>query len=185
MHGLIANQLRLFVIDKLGRDAWLDVTDVAPGVLTEAPPSLDVQVADEVIVAAVVRAAALAETPVPEVLRSFGNFLAPALLRVYSPLVKPEWRTLEVIENTEERIHTAVRIKDPSAGPPYLKSRRVADDEVLIHYTSPRKLCMVAEGIAQGLADHFGETVVISQPECMLRGNARCLVSVRLQGLRR
>jgi len=49
----------------------------------------------------------------PAILEDFGEFIAPDLLEMYWALVKPEWKTLDVIEHTEEAIHEVVRLKNP------------------------------------------------------------------------
>ena len=51
---------------------------------------------------------------------------------------------------------------------------------MLIDYRSTRRLCQVAEGIASGLGVHYGEQVEVSQSQCMLRGDARCAITVTL-----
>ena len=43
-----------------------------------------------------------------------------------------------------------------------------------MHYESARRLCSMAEGMIEGAAAHFGETVALEHTECMLRGGARC-----------
>lgn len=180
MHGLIANQLRSYAVARHGREAWRAALAASGGALPEAP-ALDQIYPDQAIVGVVVALAERTGNSVPAFLEDFGAFLAPTLLRVYEPLVRPEWRTLDVIEHVEERIHTAVRLRDPSAGPPYLTARRVSPTEVEVVYTSPRRLCFLAEGIARGMAGHFREAIAVLQTECMHRGDARCLISVRLQ----
>jgi len=45
-------------------------------------------------------------------------------------------------------------------------------------YTSPRRLCALAEGLIAGAAGHFSERVAVAQPECMRRGDARCVFRV-------
>jgi hypothetical protein len=76
---------------------------------------------------------------------------------VYGPLLDSEWRTLDVIQHTEETIHRVVRMRQPGAAPPRLRVDRASPDEVAIHYDSPRRLCAVARGIVRGVAKHFGE----------------------------
>ena len=41
-----------------------------------------------------------------------------------------------------------------------------------ITYTSPRQLCALIDGLVTGVARHYGETIEIEQPLCMLRGDA-------------
>ena len=172
------NQFRQYVTDRLGRDAWFPLAESA-GV----PPEnhrLDGLYPDEQIVALVLAASRLTGQPLAQVLEDFGIFIAPALLRVYAPLIDPAWRTLDVIEHTEDTIHTVVRARMEGAAPPALLARRVSPAEVQIDYRSTRGLCSLAEGIARGMAIHFGEAVDVDQPECVHRGDERCLISVRL-----
>ena len=180
MHGLIANQLRSYAVTRYGRGAWSNAIRISGAALPAGPPPLDVTVPDEELVAVMVALAAAADTSIPLLLEDFGVYLAPGLLRIYAPLVQPQWRTLDVIEHVEEQIHTAVRLRDRDADPPYLAARRCSPTEVEVVYTSPRRLCALAEGIVRGLAEHFNDRVTVSQPECMYRGDPRCLLSVVL-----
>jgi predicted hydrocarbon binding protein len=180
VHGLIVSELRSYVIANYGADTWHRITE-GGGVSTEITgPNLERIYPDPLALALIDKVIKASGMPKETVLEDFGNFIAPALLHLFPDLIQRHWRTLDVIERTEERIHQVVRSRDPDAAPPYLTTRRVHDREVQIVYTSPRRLCWLAEGIARGLAAHYGETVEISQPECMARGGGRCLISVRL-----
>jgi hypothetical protein len=160
MHGVIVNQLRLFVVSTHGRDLWNRMRADSQ-VEIAAVPAID-RTYDDADVLALVRAAATAsDVDLQDLLEQFGVFLAPALLRIYEPLLQPEWRTLDVIERTEERIHRVVRRQDDKA--------------------APRHRAVVARGIMHGLATHFHERLDIEEPTCMLRGDAACLLVGRLQ----
>lgn len=178
MHGLIVNQLRSYTLARYGRPAWANAVRDAGVSMPAGPPPFDTPYPDAVVVSLVVAMAQRAGREVAEVVEEFGAFLAPALLRVYEPLIRPQWRTLDVVENVEEHVHTAVRMRDSTAGPPYLRARRRSATEVEVIYTSPRRLCALAEGIVRGLGEHFAEPIAISQPECMLRGDAQCVILV-------
>jgi hypothetical protein len=117
--------------------------------------------------------------PVDEIVEDFGEFIAPDLLGMYAVLIKPDWRTLDVIENTEAVIHSVVRVKASGAEPPQLKSRRVAPDEIELIYDSPRKLCRLAKGIIRGISAHFGERIQIVEHGCMLVGARACVLQIR------
>src|SRR5262249_34163774 len=90
----------------------------------------------------------------------------------------PEWKTLDLLENTEKLIHTAVRVGNPGARPPVLSCVRSTLDELQIVYSSERQLCRVAKGIVKGVARHYGETVHITDDACMLRGDPFCALQV-------
>jgi len=114
-----------------------------------------------------------------EIVEDFGVFIAPDFLGMYATLIRPEWRTLDVVEHTEAVIHSVVRAKQVGAMPPQLKSRRVAPDEIELIYDSPRKLCGLAKGIVRGIAAHFGERIEIVENGCMLDGAAKCVLGFR------
>ena len=179
MHGLIANQLYFYAVHRLGRDAWVKAVNKVGGKLSaESAPQIDRTYPDEEITGVVVALAEISDSQVAAVLGDFGAFLAPALLRVYQPLIRQEWGTLDVVEHVEEHIHTVVRLKDPTAGPPYLSARRISTDRAEVIYSSQRRLCELAVGIVKGIAEHFQENISVSQSRCMLRGDPSCLIQV-------
>jgi tRNA A-37 threonylcarbamoyl transferase component Bud32 len=112
----------------------------------------------------------------------FGEFLAPHLVKVAGPLVDPAWRTLDLVEHTEQLIHAMVRVEKPGAEPPVLEAVRIGPDELHLVYSSRRRLCLLASGLLRGLARHFGETVEIDEPGCMLRGDPFCSFVIRVAG---
>lgn len=56
----------------------------------------------------------------------------------------------------------------------------MSSDEVVITYSSERKLCAVAKGIVKGIGAHFQERISIRESECMLKGAPACRISVKL-----
>ena len=177
MHGIIFAELKKYVQARHGDDTWKALVQRAGVGNTLYLPIREYPDAD--VVAIVGAASEATGTPAGEILEDFGGFIAPDLMAMYRSLVKPEWRTLEFLENTEETIHRVVRIKDPAARPPELRCERLSANEVVVRYTSARRLCAVARGIVRGLAAHYQERVEISEPSCMLRGDDECRIHVR------
>src|SRR5207248_10743550 len=103
------------------------------------------QYPDEEALKLVETAARMTGAPAATILKSFGEFLVPDLLRVYKAFVKPDWKALDLLEHIEYSMHKAVRLQNPGAAPPKLVCQRVGPDEVVITYTSPRKLCALGE----------------------------------------
>ncbi len=179
MHGIIHLQLQRFVESRYGADGWQELNrraglDKRVFTAVQSYPDGD-------IVRLVTEAVGLTGLPAATLLEAFGQFLVPTYLSVYGSLVKPAWRTLDLIEHTEHTIHRVVRARQPGAAPPELSVERVSKNEVVVTYGSQRRLCAVARGIIQGVADHFAETVVVSERTCMLRGSDVCRISVRQQ----
>ena len=84
-----------------------------------------------------------------------------------------------MIANTEAAVHTVVRVRNAGAKPPQLSTKRLAPDQVLLVYTSPRRMCGLAIGIAVGLGQHFQEKIVATQTMCMHKGATRCEILFR------
>src|SRR6266849_540662 len=57
-------------------------------------------------------------------LEGFGVFIVPAFFALYGPLIEHGWRTLDVLEHSEDVFHGAVRRRDPGSHPPYLSVSR-------------------------------------------------------------
>lgn len=178
MHGIIFAELKKYVQARHGDDTWKALLQRAG--LGAATLYLPIREYPDADAAAIVGAASEAlGVPAGEILEDFGRFIAPDLLAMYRSLVKPEWRTLEFLENTEQTIHRVVRIQNPGARPPEIHCERVSPSEVVVRYASARRMCAVARGIARGVADHYGQPVAIEEPSCMLRGDAECHIHVR------
>jgi len=178
MHGTIFAELEKFVTAQLGEGAWGKLTKeagIAPG-RTYKPRFI---YPDEELVALVQTGSKITGIPIPALLEAFGEFIAPQLLEMGRGSIQPSWRTLDVIEHTEESMHTVVRLDMPGAAPPYLTASRTAPNEVTVTYTSPRKLCAVGRGICRGIAKHYGESIEIEDTRCMHRGDSDCLMMVR------
>ncbi len=118
--------------------------------------------------------------PVQSTARRFGEFLAPHLVKVAGPLIDPNWRTLDLIEHTEELIHGMVRASQPGADPPVLETVRSNREEIHLVYSSRRRLCPLATGLLHGIARHFGETIDLAETSCMLHGDPFCSFVVRV-----
>jgi hypothetical protein len=177
MHGIIFSELRKFVVSNHDDATWGALLQNAGLGGRSYMPLLTYP--DEEVVSIVRTASEMTSTPVPVLLEGFGHFIAPGLMNMYRSLLKPGWRALDVIEHAEGTIHRVVRMRNAGAEPPYLEAVRLSPGEVQILYTSQRRLCHVAKGIARGIADHFGERVQVSEGTCMHRGDARCDIRVR------
>ena len=178
MHGIIFAELKKYVDARLGPDAWRALVQQAQVSTRMYLPLRSYP--DEDAVKLVSTASAITGLPAADLLEDFGLFIAPDLIGLYRALVKPEWRTLDFLENTESTIHRVVRIQNPEAAPPEIRCTRTAPDRVTILYSSARRMCPVARGIVKGVATHYGEGVQITEPRCMLRGDAECEIHVQL-----
>jgi hypothetical protein len=178
MHGIILTELEKFVTHQHGAEAWREVRRRAN--LRSRIYVTSATYPDSEVVALVGAASALTGTPAPQLMEAFGAALVPGLLRVYGRMVKKGWTTLDLIEHTEAVMHAVVRRQAPGAEPPRLSCVRPNATQVVVTYTSRRRMCAVARGIVRGVAAHFDEQIAIAEPQCMLKGDPQCRISVRL-----
>jgi hypothetical protein len=177
MHGIIFTSLKKYATARLGADGWttlLKDADLGGRIYlpTQAYP-------DQEILALVSSASKIARKPTQELLEDFGEFLVPDLVSIYRSMIRPEWRTLDLLENVETTIHRAVRLRDKTATPPTLVVNRLGPQEVEIVYSSPRRMCAVAKGITKGLASHYGDKISITERSCMRRNDSSCRLAVK------
>jgi hypothetical protein len=175
MHGLVFNQLQKYVTIKLGSDAWQKLLAGAGKhgsvyLTSSAYPDAD-------LIGLVVTACKMTNRPAAALLEDFGAFLVPDLVKVYGRAIKPEWRTIDLFENTESNIHTVVRLREPAATPPQLVMNRTGPKSITLTYSSPRKLCALGKGIARGIAAHYHEQLQIAETACMLSGSPTCKIN--------
>lgn len=178
MHGLIFTELRKYVTSKYGFTTWETLLEKAN---LDNKVYLTTQVYPDSEILNIVDIASKATgLGIPEILEDFGKFLVPDLFYIFSSSIRPEWKMLDMLEQTEKIMHRAVRAREPQAKPPHLVCKRISANKVEIVYTSARKICPLAIGLIKGVADHYKEKVKISEPACMLRGDSACKILVEL-----
>ncbi len=176
MHGLIFIQLQKFAQQQAGAGAWETLLREAELPVKSYSPARAYP--DEEVLALVGAASRVLKLPAAAILEAFGEFIAPELIRLYGRLLQPEWKTLDVIENTERLIHATVRIGNPGAQPPVLECIRTTQDALQIMYASKRQLCCLAKGIVTGLGRYFGESITVTDDACMMKGDPFCALRV-------
>jgi hypothetical protein len=53
------------------------------------------------------------------------------------------------------------------------------DDELVVHYRSPHRLCDMYKAIAQHVFRHYHDEATIDEPRCMKRGDDECEMRIR------
>jgi hypothetical protein len=180
MHPLIHIGLKEYVERRYGIERWIGFLEAA-GVSLTRPYVRVGPYPDEELVAIVAAIAAGTGTSPNAVLEDFGTALAPQLIAMYPRLVRPEWRSLDLLQYTEDAIHQVVRHGQLGARPPVVRCRRLSPSALHLTYESSRRLCPLAVGIMRGIGRHYGETLTIRHPVCMLHGADACEFDVALE----
>lgn len=179
MKGIVFNLLEQAVVNEHGEDTWdalLDATGLE-GAYTSLG-SYD----DEELMRLVAKASEALDTPPDEVVRWFGRSALPLLADTYPQFFEPHASTRPFVLTLNDIIHPEVRKLYPGADVPVFAFDNSSEDVLRMTYSSPRRLCAFAEGLIEGAAAHYGETAAIEQPECMLRGDDRCVLEIAFGG---
>ena len=127
------------------------------------------------------RAAEAAGRDVDDLVHAFGVFTgATTFTRLYPAFFAIAPSARDFLLTVETRIHELVRATIPNARPPQLHVSELGSDGVTIDYSSPRQLCVLLRGLAEGTARHYGERSQIEEVTCMRRGDPACRFEVRL-----
>jgi len=154
MHGIIFNQFNQFVVKTYGIFTWGRICDKLNSKSVHFPTQV---YPDEEFFDIVQAAAAQMKIGKEELMISFGEFIAPSLIKVYSASIQPSWTIFDLVEHTENTMHKAVRWVDKLADPPKLVCQRVSVSEVVIDYSSRRKMVAFGVGIIKGLSKSYSE----------------------------
>jgi hypothetical protein len=176
MKGIIFNLLEHVVTDEHGEQTWERVLDSAgvDGAYTA------VGTYDHEELHTLVRSAArvLGKTD-DEIIRWFGERSVPLLIGRYPQLFETHDSTISLLLELNDVIHPEVRKLFPGAYAPEFDVEWIDERVLALGYESYRDLCLFAEGLVQGTAAHFGESVAIEQTTCTRRGGDRCVLVCR------
>jgi hypothetical protein len=172
--GVVFNLLEQLVVRDYGEETWDGL--LAASELDGAYTSLG-SYADEDLMKLVGAAAAELDMSPDQVVRWFGRNALPLFAARYPQLFEPHDSTRSFVLTLNEIIHPEVRKLYPGADVPVFDFAS-RDGLLVMGYRSPRKMCAFAEGLLHGAADHFKERLTIEQPQCMNRGDDRCVLEI-------
>ncbi len=175
MKGVIFNLVDAVVRTERGDDAWDDIIDESgvSGAYTSLGNYPDSDLVD--IAATVARHVG---TDTSAVIRHIGHEGIAILAKRYPEFFTPHSDLRSFLLTLNEVIHPDVRLLYPGALVPEFEFRILGPDVIELVYRSERGRCDLAEGLILGSADHYGERVEVTQPECVHRDDRYCLLRV-------
>jgi hypothetical protein len=178
MKGIVFSLLEDAVTRAHGEDVWDDLLDRAgvDGVYTSLGSYPDSDLTSLVAAASEVTG----DDP-QTVIRWFGRESMPTLARAYPAFFEPHADVHAFLKTLNDIIHPEVRKLYPGADVPMFDFSYAPDGTISMGYSSPRRLCAFAEGLIEGAAAHYAQNVELNQPTCMLRGDDRCTIEVRVE----
>jgi len=177
MKGIVFNYLGEMVEEEFGLEAWdalLQKTGLSGEfVASETYP-------DEDLMALVAAAHEATGIDTKELVRSFGRFMLPNFRRQNPQFFEGHTTLKSFLLSVDRVIHVEVRKLHPGAVLPEFDYEDESDSELTMHYTSPRKLCFLAEGLIDASAEHFKTKYEIDHTECMHDGAEKCTLKIKI-----
>lgn len=172
MQGIVFSYLADMVIEQFGMAFWNNLlAHVKP--LSEGVYTTNAQYQDEEIFLLVNELSRQALIPVPDLLRAFGAFLFPKLLK-HMPIDYANHTFADFLLEVDQVIHREVARLYPNVYLPTLIFERLTPNSMSMLYQSKRKLCYLAEGLLDGAAKHFDTALQIRHVCCMHDGADAC-----------
>jgi hypothetical protein len=155
VHGSIFFLLKKFANNNFSPDAWEKLNEEAGTSHVEFELTKNYPIH---FISAIIDAASNSTgLSTNELKERFGEYLVQDLFKLYADYLKPQWKTFEVLENTELVMHGAVRRLNSTANPPILNVSTVTEKLIIIDYYSKRKMGGLAVGIIKGIAKYYNE----------------------------
>lgn len=115
-------------------------------------------------------------TPIPDLLRAFGQYLFGEFARLYPTFFEGVSSAIDFVARIESVIHVEVRKLYPDAQLPRFQVLHHTPDYLEIIYRSDRHLADLAHGLIESCAAYFGEseTVQIEREDLAEEGRPTC-----------
>ena len=155
MHGTILTLLKRYVQTQYDHSTWVKLMELSG--LDKVAFDHKTVYPDDHMYALVGHAAEMTGLSADELREKFGEYLVPDLMYMYQRLLKPGWKTLDMLEHTELTMHKQVRQEHTENSPPVLEVSRLGPNELMIDYVSPRRMGGLAVSIVRGLATYYDE----------------------------
>lgn len=177
MKGVIFNILEEMVIDRCGLDVWSELLEECQ---TEGIYTAGESYPDSELLALVDKASQSLEIPVPTLITGFGEFMFGQLVERYPIFVEQSPDLFTFLKSVDSVIHMEVRKLYDSPNLPEFTCFEKDDGTLLMEYRSPRRLCLLAEGLIRGAASHYATPIQLTHAVCMHRGDDHCALEIKV-----
>lgn len=123
--------------------------------------------------------------PVQSLVKAFGEFALARLALLFPDFLKEQANAKSFLMGVDRVIHLEVKKLYPDVMLPRIDCEDSGENRLVMKYESPRKLCALLEGLLEGVAKHFGETIEYRQTECMHRNSPFCRFELRFENGKR
>ncbi len=177
MKGIVFSLLNEMVEETFGLAAWgqlLDDTGLE-GIYVATETYEDAELF--ALVGAAEKATGI---PANELVRQFGEYMIPHFAASYPMFFEGQENLKSLLLTVDQVIHVEVRKLYQNAGLPEFNYEDLDDNELVMLYSSPRKLCSMAEGLIAGSAKHFNQKYSLDHSVCMHDGEDHCRFEIKM-----
>lgn len=171
MKGVVFNILEEMVVEHFGMQVWNDILDTAEteGVYTAGQSYPDEQLFE--LVGIVCKKLNMSSEMI---IGSFGEYMFHRLHDRHPSFIEKEPTLKSFLKSIESVIHVEVRklYQDPNL--PSFEYFDQSDDHLIMRYHSPRKLCILAEGLIRGASSHYAQKISLTHTTCMHKNDPHC-----------
>lgn len=173
MKGIVFTSLADMVEEHYGLKSWQAMLDACP-LATGGSYSSGGIYPDKEILCLVGQLQQRLDVPLDILLRTFGEYLFDCLTKMHVNYLTSKATPRDFIMSIDDEIHRDIEKLYPGTSFPFLEYTNYTDDGLSIIYRSPRKLCFLAEGLIQGVANQYKTDIGIIHSKCMHRGDKYC-----------
>jgi len=177
MQGSIYTAFADMIIEQMGMEQWNELIVEAhlesQGIYTSGE-----QYKDSELINMVVLLSKKTGTETEKLVEAFGEYLFDKLYNS-SPVDLSEIDNLkDFLLAIDDVIHAEVKRLHPNAYLPKFEYEEGVDGDLILYYSSKRKLCHASVGLIHGAAKVFNEVISLEHRECMHSGANRCKLVV-------
>lgn len=180
MQGVVFTVFSDCVIDKFGMDVWDELLEkVKPE--SEGIYTSSATYSDDELFAYVTELSAKTGAAVPDLVRTFGEYMFPHLSNSMPDAAAPGMTLKDFLLKVDQVIHKEVKRLYPESYLPSIDYEDSSDNQLVMLYQSKRKLCHLAEGLILGAASHFNTKISIAHPQCIHNGDEYCRLEINFE----
>lgn len=173
MKGTIFTSLADMVEERYGLESWQSMLDSCP-LSTGGSYSSGGIYPDKEILCLVGQLQKQLDLPIDILLRAFGEYLFVGLAKNHQSYLHSKSNARDFILSINDEIHRDIEKLYPGTSFPFIDYQNNDDNSLTLIYKSKRKLCFLAEGLIQGVANQYNHDIGIIHSKCMHRGDDHC-----------
>lgn len=172
MKGIVFNIFADLVTENFGMETWdrliQETSPESGAIYTSAEVYPDGE-----LIAYVTALSGITGAPASDLIRTFGTYTMQKFYDLHPEFMSGH-TAKSFLESVHDVVHVEVKKLHPDTLLPKFEYESSGDAQLTMLYSSPRKLCHLAEGLIIGTADIFSEKIDMVHSECMHQGADRC-----------